>query len=261
MPSNNPILVMAPFNVTFNVTTAIFITILVVVSLWIKDKSDELKRNVITVACLLTFVGFFLYKYNLSLDSEYNEIMAFNGGFNWWAELPLHFCNINMLLIPLSLKLNYRPLMSFCFFAAPLAAFMAVAIPAVVFEGYSLLIPRIMGFYLTHFMIVIAGLSIAAFGLYKPKFSDLPRTVLILICISAVIFGFNMILRFTGIYPKANYFFTVSPEKNALLEIFYSWIPCPYFYLIPSIGILGVYMTIVTTGFYIFGKVKRKEQA
>ena len=260
MLSNGPILVMAPFNATFNITTAVFIAILVVVTLWIKDKSDELKRNVISVACLLTFVGFFLYKYNLSIDPEFNEIMAFNGGFNWWGELPFHFCNINMLLIPLSIKLNYRPLMSFCFFAAPLAAFMAVAIPAIGFEGYSLLLPRMLGFYLTHFMIVIEGLAIATFGLYKPKFSDLPKTVLIVLCISAVIFGFNMILRFTGIYPQANYFFTVSPEKNALLEIFYSWIPCPFFYLIPTLGILGVYMTIITVGFYIFGKDKGKEQ-
>ena len=251
-------LIMAPFNITFFILTALFFGLLIAVSIWIKDKSDRLKRNVISVAAIITFIGFFVYKYQLSIDVEYNEIMAFNGGFNWWAELPLQFCNINMILIPLSLKTNYRPLMSFCFFAAPLAAFMAIIVPAVGFYGYSIMLPRMLGYYLTHYAIVIEGIAIAAFGLYKPKFRDIPKTLIMPMVLGTIIFIVNVIFRTTGLCTTANYFFTMDTEQNPLLEIFYSWIPVPLVYLLPSIVILAVYMSIITIGFRLFSKEKEQ---
>ena len=182
------------------------------------------------------------------------------GGFNWWGELPLQLCNINMILIPIAVLRKSRPLQCFCFFIAPLGAMMALLMPGNGFSGYSLLLPRMLGYYGTHFMIVIEGLAIACFGLYRPRYRDLPRAVLAAILIAICIFLFNMLLRWSGLHPKANYFFSVETEGNFLLEIFYKWIPYPFLYLLPSIGILGIYMVLVTFPFAIADRIRRKRQ-
>ena len=139
--------------------------------------------------------------------------------------------------------------MCFSFFLGPLGALMALVMPGNGFSGYSLLLPRMLGYYGTHFMIVIEGLALVSFGLFRPRFRDLPRAVLAMLAISFCIFLINLLLRWSGLHPKANYFFTVETEGNFLLEIFHRWIPLPFLYALPCLAILGVYMLIVTTPF------------
>ena len=180
------------------------------------------------------------------------------GGFNWWGELPLQLCNINMILIPVAVLRNSKPLKCFCFFLAPLGAMMALLMPGNGFDGYSLLLPRMLGYYGTHFMIVIEGLALVCFGLYRPKFRDLPRAALATLLIAFCVFLINLLLRWSGLHPKANYFFSVETEGNFLLEIFYRWLPYPFLYLLPSIVILGVYMVLVTFPFALADRLKKK---
>ena len=135
--------------------------------------------------------------------------------------------------------------MAFCFFVGTLGAFMATAVPAYGFEGYSLLLPRMLGFYGTHCLLVIEALALVTFGLYKPELKDLPGTVVMLFLIAFILYALSMLLRFTGICPRANYFYTVEPEGNAALELFYRWIPCQYLYLLPCAVALVPYMLAV----------------
>ena len=249
--------IMRPFNALFLACFAAFILLLVLSSLGLRKKSELTRRIVLIAACLVTLAGYFIYKYCLSLDSDYNEITAVMGGFNWWGELPLQLCNINMLLIPIAVWRKSRPLMSFSFFLGPLGALMALAMPGNGFDGYSLLIPRMLGYYGTHFMIVIEGLALASFGLYRPRFKDLPKTLLTAVVITCCIFAVNMLLRWSGLHPKANYFFSVETEGNPLLELFYSLIPIPGLYLLPCTLILGVYMCLITAGFALGDRRKK----
>ena len=106
-------------------------------------------------------------------------------------------------------------------------------------------------------MVVIEGLALVTFGMFRPKFRDLPRAILAALLIAFSIFCFNMLLRWTGLHPKANYFFSVETEGNPLLEIFYGWIPVPFLYLMPSIVILGVYMLAVTLPFELTERRKK----
>ena len=252
--------IMRPFNTLFLIVFAAFLALLILASLLLRGKSEKAKRTVLVAACLVTLVGYFLYKYLLSLDADYNIITANMGGFNWWGELPLQLCNINMILIPIAVMRRSRPLMCFGFFMAPLGALMALVMPGNGFSGYSLLLPRMLGYYGTHFMIVIEGLALVCFGLYRPKFRDLPRTVLAALLITLAIFGVNMLLRWSGLHPKANYFFSVETEGNFLLEIFHKWIPVPFLYLMPALLILLPYMALVTSGFAIADRVKAKKE-
>ena len=114
-----------------------------------------------------------------------------------------------------------------------------------------------LGYYGTHFMVVIEGLALVTFGMFRPKFRDLPRAILAALLIAFSIFCFNMLLRWTGLHPKANYFFSVETEGNPLLEIFYGWIPVPFLSLMPSIVILGVYMLAVTLPFELTERRKK----
>ena len=241
--------IMEPFNTLFLIVFGAFLLLLVLASLLLRGKSERTKQTVLVTACALTFIGFFFYKYFLSRDADFNVITASMGGFNWWGELPLQLCNINMILIPIAVLKKSRPLMCFGFFLGPLGALMALAMPGNGFVGYSLLLPRMLGYYGTHFMIVIEGLALVTFGLFRPRLRDLPRAVLTVFLIALAVFLINMLLRWTGLHPKANYFFSVETEGNFLLELFRSWIPWPFLYLMPSVVILGVYMLLITVPF------------
>ncbi len=260
MEKINGVLVISPFNGVFFGTFAVFILVLIIASLALRNKSVNTRKLILVTASILTFIGFFIYKYQLSIDVEYDKLRAAMDGFNWWGELPLHLCNINMILIPIAVLKDKKELMAFCFFVGPLGAFMALAMPGAEFRDFSLLLPRMMGYYGTHFMIVILGLAIVTFGLYKPNFKDFPRIIVTIFIISVVIFAINMAMRLTGLYPKANYFYSVETEGNFVLEIIHRFLPYPFLYELPCILILVVYMSVVTLGFTIGRKLRKPKE-
>ena len=253
--------IMRPFNTLFFVCFGAFLLLLAASSLLLRGKSEKTRRIVLVSACCVTLIGYFIYKYLLSLDADYDLITANMGGFNWWGELPLQLCNINMILIPVAVMKKSRPLMCFGFFLAPLGALMALLMPGNGFDGYSLLLPRMLGYYGTHFMIVIEGLALVTFGFFRPRFRDLPRAILTGLLVAFCIFLINLLLRWSGLHPKANYFFSVETEGNFLLDIFYGWIPVPFLYLLPASGILIPYMLLVTLPFELAARRKEKAAA
>ena len=253
--------VVHPFNGIFCLMLCFFALLLALSALALRGRSAETRERVLIGACLVTLIGYFLYKHMLSLDEDYNVITAAMGGFNWWGELPLQLCNINMMLIPIAVWRKSRPLQCFCFFLGPLGALMALVMPGNGFDGYSLLLPRMLGYYGTHFMIVIEGLALVAFGLFRPRFRDLPRAILAALAITFCIFLIDLLLRWTGLHPKANYFFAMETEGNFLLEIFHRLIPVPFLYLLPCTVILGVYMLLVTTPFAIADRIREKKSS
>lgn len=113
--------IMRPFNGLFLGVYAVLIILLIITSRLLRGKSFETRRNVLTGMCVFSMIGFFVYKYSLSLDKEYMVIYENFGGFNWWRELPLQLCNINMMLIPVSVFKKNRNLMASVFLSEPLA--------------------------------------------------------------------------------------------------------------------------------------------
>ena len=192
--AENSFWIMRPFNTLWLIVFGAFLLLLIIVSLILRGKDQQVKTGVLVGACLFTLAGFIVYKYYLGQDKAYDVITASMGGFNWWGELPLQLCNINMILIPIAVLRKSRPLMSFCFFLGPLGAMMALVMPGNGFDGYSLLLPRMLGYYGTHFMIVIEGLAIVTFGLFRPTLRDLPNTILAALLIAFGVFVINMLL-------------------------------------------------------------------
>lgn len=124
--------------------------------------------------CFFNLALFASYKLSLSMDAAYVRAYYPNG-FNIFNELPLHLCNINLFLIPIGLWKRNRSIMGFSFFVAPLGALMALLFPEPLFSGFSLFLPRIFGYYVTHALLVVCGLSLATLGFYRPDPKDIPR--------------------------------------------------------------------------------------
>lgn len=243
------VLICKPFNGVFFGFAAIFAVIFAVGVVILRKKEERTRAIVLSVAMVLTLVGFVVYKLFLSRDEDFSRITdaAGLGSFNWWGELPIQLCNINMILIPIAALTRKRPLMCFSFFLGPLGAFFALVLPSTGFESYSILLPRMLGFFGTHWMVLFGSLALGALGLYKPEYKDFIMTALTGLVLSFGIFLVNMLFRTTGLDPHANYFFAVEPEGNPILELFHSWIPYPFLYLIPCLLILTPYVLLVVS--------------
>ncbi len=221
------------------------------ISMTLKNAPDRKKRSAIVLLSAFNIVLFIIYKIFLSIDQEFLAIAQIDE-FNWFAELPMHLCNINMFLIPIGLLLKKRSILGFSFFIAPLGAFMALIFPDPAFTDFHITIPRILGYYGTHVIIIICAISLFTLGFYRPSAKDCPKTVMAFLVISLLIHFVNIAFRAT-ICPHANYFYTFGADIS-ILKLFWDWIPIPYLYGIPALGILSAYMLIVILGIKLFSK-------
>lgn len=248
MEGDPVMLIYRPFNGTFFLCFAVFMAFLFISARILRQKPMETRRRFLAEIMVFTFIMFFVYKYCLSIDEEYSKICAENGigEFSWWKELPLQLCNINLLLIPVAMATMNRSILNFNFFTGTLGALMAILMPSIGFSDCSILLPRMLGYYFTHFMVFTGSLAIMAYGIHTPKFRELPETAVLLLCVAFIVFLLSGLCRRTGLNGYVNYFYTWGPEGNAILELFYSVIPVPYLYEVPLILILAAYMWFVT---------------
>ena len=255
-------LICKPFNGVYLMVFAVFALLFAVGVVVLRKKDEEVRAKVLAAAMLVTLVGFFVYKFFLGRDTDYSAITAETGkgAFNWWGELPLQLCNINMILIPIAALTKNRLLMCFSFFMGPLGAGLALVMPGIGFDCYSILLPRMLGYYGTHWMVVFGSLALGALGIYKPKYKDYFLTLLSGFGVAFVIFLINALLRVTKCNEFSNYFFTHAPEGNPILELFHSWIPLPFLYLIPSVLILTPYVMLVVSIVALYRKCREKKE-
>ncbi len=124
-------------------------TAVLLIFLLLRGKPEARRSRFLIGVCFFNLALFAGYKLSLSMDAAYVRAYYPNG-FNIFNELPLHLCNINLFLIPLGVWKRNRSIMGFSFFVAPLGALMALLFPEPLFSGFSLFLPRIFGYYVTH---------------------------------------------------------------------------------------------------------------
>ncbi len=210
----------------------------------LRDRPEESRERFLLILCMANIALFVVYKFSLSVDEDFVRISG-HERFNWFNELPLQLCNINLFLIPLGVLTGNRAILGFSFFIAPLGAIMAIFFPEPAFDGYSLLLPRMTGFYFTHLLLIICSLSLMALGFYKPEYADFQNIIIAFILLSLGAHFINIILRRT-VCPFANYFFTFGSNVN-ILKFFWNILPIPFLYLVvPALTTLFAYMTVIT---------------
>ena len=166
-------MIIRPFNAGFFLLMAVMIGAIVLLWALLRGRSEQRREAVLIALCVVNIIGFFVYKGFLSGDAQFLQVSGLDK-FNWFNELPLQLCNINMFLIPIGVLTRRRSLLGFAFFVAPLGALMALVFPEAAFSGYSLWLPRMLGYYITHMLILICGFSLTTLGFYRPRLKDLP---------------------------------------------------------------------------------------
>lgn len=242
------ILIMKPFNLLFFAGLLIPITLTVFLIRKFRDRDITYRRRLIVILYTFVFIIFMIYKYMLSIDAQYAALRTSVGadGFNWFEELPLNLCNVNILLMVIGVLLNSRSIIGMCFFAGSLGALLPLMMPPAEFAGYSILLPRMLGFYLTHYFVLMETPLLAGLGIYKPKYSDVFPVAILVTIMSFLSTLINLLLRQTDIAPNANYFNSIDPYGNVVLEAFHNLIPVPGVYLLPGLLIFIPYMLIIT---------------
>ena len=217
-------------------------TAVLLIFLLLRGKPEARRSQYLIGVCFFNLALFAGYKLSLSMDAAYIRAYYPNG-FSIFNELPLHLCNINLFLIPLGVWKRNRSIMGFSFFVAPLGALMALLFPEPLFSGFSLFLPRIFGYYVTHALLVVCGLSLATLGFYRPDPKDIPRILKTFGLLAVGAHLINLLLRLT-LCPEANYFFTYGAEIG-VLKLFWRIIPAPLLYGLPAPLILAGYMYAV----------------
>jgi len=246
-----------PFNGLFFALLGFIAAFLVLSYFSFRKASERKKKTFIVSIAALTFIGFWIYKGFLSVDTEF---MAIDGidHFNWLTELPLHLCNINMMLIPIGVLFNNRFIKGFSFYTAPLGAFMALIFPEPAFTGYSILLPRNIGYYGTHVFIIILGLLLLVLGFFRPSLRVLPGIVVTFCIVAASAHLVNTAFR-VFFLSEANYFYTYGADIS-ILKLCWSLIPVPFLYELPLISILLVYMALFSLPFYFIDRKKAQKE-
>nr|WP_270385931.1 MULTISPECIES: YwaF family protein [unclassified Butyricicoccus] len=99
------------------------------------------------------------------------------------------------------------------------------------------------GYYVTHAILVVCGLSLATLGFYRPDPKDIPRILKTFGLLAVGAHLINLLLRLT-LCPEANYFFTYGAEIG-VLKLFWRIIPAPLLYGLPALLIFAGYMYAV----------------
>ena len=235
-------LTIRPFNPVFFGLLALIVLALVGIRRFGRTHTFRQRQWLLIGLSAANLVLFFIYKSLLSMDREF-LVLSGQAHFNWFSELPLQLCNINMFLIPIGVLTHRKSVMGFSFYMAPLGAMLAMLFPESAFTGYSLLLPRILGFYGTHALLVACGLSLAGMDFYQPSMKEAPRVLGVYVTLTLAAHALNMILRAT-VCPEANYFYTYGADIS-VLNLFWRMIPHPLLYELPAPLLLLAYMSLV----------------
>ena len=100
----------------------------------LRGKSEKTRERFLIGLCVANIALYFIYKVFLSVDAEFVQVSGLEK-FNWFNELPLQLCNINLFLIPIGILTRRRGILGFAFFIAPLGAAMALTFPEIAFNG------------------------------------------------------------------------------------------------------------------------------
>ncbi|MCQ2435407.1 MAG: YwaF family protein [Clostridia bacterium] len=251
-------MIISPFNPVFFALIGTIAAIVIGSYFIFRKASEKTKTIFILSLCAFNFILYIVYKVTLPFDEEY---VAMSDTANpIFDALPLHLCNINLFLIPIAVLTKNKYIAGFSFFVAPLAAIMPMIFPEPEFTGFSLTLMRMAGYYYTHALIIICGLCLCTLGFFRPTFKVVPGTLVTFVLLSIAIHGVNTLLRLTGIYPDANYFFTYDAGGVSALMIFREIIDLPYLYELPAIPILAVYMVLICSITAIVDKIKKSKQ-
>lgn len=184
---------------------------------------------------------------------SFSGIIAVSYDFFAWGSpfqyLPLHLCSLNAMVLPIAVFTRNKTLCNLLLLWS-LGALMALVINTVMAEA-TLFSPAFCVYYFPH--VLEFGIPILLFklGLVKKDVKCILSTLGITLCVYTLIHFANVnlnayfiaeqVLNPAGELVQVNYMYSLWPE-NPLLELFWSWNPNVYWYMMPVVGIVVIYL-------------------
>ena len=235
------------FNTTHILTILLMpLLIYLTLSYALTNRSDITKRNVLLLICGFNAALYVVYKF-----AQANEAVD---DFDIFLNLPLHFCNINLILLPLAIYLKNRNLMAYQFYFGTILASLALVMVYPGFRSRSIFEFTPFVYFYYHSMLATLPIVLIKLRLYTPSFKAVWQPVLILVGMTSFMHIINMILRATNIAAEANYFFTFGLRGDFFTELFWRIVPLEFFFLLPSLLLFAPFIILTTLPFHLSGK-------
>ncbi len=213
-------------------------------------------------AMLILGLYFLLRRFSAKTQTIVLGILSFSGlaaiVFNlvtWgspYEYLPLHLCSLTALVLPVAVFTRSKTLGNLLLLWS-LGAVMALVVNTAQ-ANFEIFSATFLFYFFPHLLEFGIPILLFALGLVKKDLKCIGSTLLITLCVSALVhfanvslnsyFATHQILNPSGTLVQVNYMYTLKPE-NPVLSLFWSLIPYPFWYLLPVILIISVYLLIL----------------
>jgi len=222
------------------------------IHLSLSKRDEDVKRTTLLILSISNAGLYSIYKFAQAADPNFS--------FYLFANLPLHFCNINLILIPLAIYTRSKTLMAYqVYFGTPLAGLALITVyPA--FIGTYIFEFKTFVYFFYHSVLLILPLTLITLKQFTPSFKNIWQPTLLLVALTSIIHAVNVIFRATGLAYNANYFFTFGLEGDFFTELLKSIVPYNFFFLIPALLLFVPYVVIITLPFHLRVKNIRRNR-
>jgi len=223
------------FDSTHLVWLAAFVVVTVLCCFWYRKLDAAEKDRWKKVVAIL-----------LVADELFKLAILFIGGNYEWDYLPLHLCSINIFLIVYHAWKPSELLGQFLYTIC-----IPGALAALLFPSWAAL-PATNGMHIhsftIHILLAMYPIVLTAAGEIKPQIKRIPRCMLLLVCMAAVVLGVNLLL-------DTNFMFLMYAEQsNPLLWFEKNWGN----HLLGFPVIIAAVLAVMNLPWLIFQKRKRK---
>jgi len=242
-------MIIEPFNMPHILTMTLMpVFVFITLELVFRKCNENRKRNMLLLICCFNALLYLAYKIVQAHDPDYN--------FSIFTNLPLHFCNINLILLPLSILLKNKHLMAYQFYFGTVLAALALATVDPAFRSKPLLEFTCLFYFYYHSALTVIPVLLVKHKLYTPSFRNVWQPSLLLILITFTMHMVNVVFRATGLASESNYFFTYGLRGDFFTELFWRILPYEFFFLLPALLLFAPFILITTLPFHIAAKRK-----
>ena len=168
-------MIMESFNLTHILTIVIMPAVIyLALNYALKNRSDKTKRNVLLIICCFNALLYLSYKIVQAQPTHDYD-------FDIFLNLPLHFCNINLILLPISILTKNKYLMAYQFYFGTILATLALVTIDPAFRAKPLFEFTCLVYFYYHSMLVVLPVLLVKFKIFTPSFKVIWQPTLILI--------------------------------------------------------------------------------
>ena len=228
----------------------------IIVGLYILLRRFSAKTQIIVLG-ILSFSGIAAVIFNL---------VAWGSPYEY---LPLHLCSLTALVLPVAVFTRSKILGNLLLLWS-LGAVMALVVNTAQ-ANFEICSATFAFYFFPHLLEFGIPILLVALGLVKKDMKCIGTTLLITLCVLISVhfanvalnsyFTANQILGPSGMLIQVNYMYTIKPE-NPVMALFWSLIPYRFWYLLPAVIIIFVYLLMVySKQIIVYFREKRKKSS